>query len=365
MCSEWKGWEVWRFVRDEQNPGVFTITSWTHSNKVLCSDPDGKVFTTENKEGDWEKWRITKHPERKAIMMQSVSHGRFLVASGKELHTDQNVAADWHLEPAHSNNFFISATCHDRRVSCSPDGGPFTEKNWKKWEEWVIQPAGKKLGIFRIKSRHHNTFLGSGLDGGVVMTEHYSGEREEWKLVLGNDDGMFIESVHNQGRLLACGENGALYMSEDHGGWETWRLHPIMPSTISGKQIGSLVGVGVGTLVLAIAAPFAVMGVVGALGFQAGGIVAGSAAAGMMSAEAIAAGGGVAAGGTVATLQSIGAVGLGIAGTTTAVSAGAATGLFIGSSALVATGAMHKDAFSSTNVDQPEYLFPLCSWRQW
>jgi hypothetical protein len=138
-----------------------------------------------------------------------------------------------------------------------------------------------------------------------------------------------------------------------------------MPSTISGKQIGSLVGVGVGTLVLAIAAPFAVMGVVGALGFQAGGIVAGSAAAGMMSAEAIAAGGGVAAGGTVATLQSIGAVGLGIAGTTTAVSAGAATGLFIGSSALVATGAMHKDAFSSTNVDQPEYLFPLCSWRQW
>lgn len=45
---------------------------------------------------------------------------------------------------------------------------------------------------------------------------------------------------------------------------------------------------------------------VGALGFSAGGIAAGSAAAQMMSATAVASGGGVAAGSTVAVLQSIG-----------------------------------------------------------
>ncbi|NXK80682.1 IF27A protein, partial [Amazona guildingii] len=47
-----------------------------------------------------------------------------------------------------------------------------------------------------------------------------------------------------------------------------------------------------------------------ALGFTGTGIVAGSIAAKMMSAAAIANGGGVAAGSTVAVLQSIGAAGL-------------------------------------------------------
>ena len=56
----------------------------------------------------------------------------------------------------------------------------------------------------------------------------------------------------------------------------------------------------------AAAAPAVVAGVQ-AIGFGASGIVSGSAAAGIMSAEAIAGGGAVAAGSTTATLQSIGA----------------------------------------------------------
>ncbi|XP_071962577.1 uncharacterized protein [Antedon mediterranea] len=59
------------------------------------------------------------------------------------------------------------------------------------------------------------------------------------------------------------------------------------------------------------------------LGFGAAGIAAGSPAAAMMSASAIASGGGVAAGGLVATLQSIGAVGLSALGTLFAGIAGA------------------------------------------
>ncbi|XP_042181363.1 lysozyme g isoform X4 [Oncorhynchus tshawytscha] len=66
------------------------------------------------------------------------------------------------------------------------------------------------------------------------------------------------------------------------------------------------------------------------IGFGAGGIAAGSTAAGMMSAAAIANGGGVAAGSLVAILQSAGAVGL--SGMVTAVvgSAGAAIGGAVG-----------------------------------
>ncbi|NWU89468.1 IFI27 protein, partial [Upupa epops] len=48
---------------------------------------------------------------------------------------------------------------------------------------------------------------------------------------------------------------------------------------------------------------------IGALGFTSAGIAAGSIAAKMMSAAAIANGGGVAAGSTVAMLQSVGAAG--------------------------------------------------------
>ncbi|XP_071309323.1 interferon alpha-inducible protein 27-like protein 2A isoform X3 [Agelaius tricolor] len=69
---------------------------------------------------------------------------------------------------------------------------------------------------------------------------------------------------------------------------------------------------------------------IGALGFTGAGIAAGSVAAKMMSAAAIANGGGVAAGSTVAVLQSIGAAGLSVGakvGLTAALSsAGAATG---------------------------------------
>ncbi|NWI66630.1 IFI27 protein, partial [Todus mexicanus] len=53
--------------------------------------------------------------------------------------------------------------------------------------------------------------------------------------------------------------------------------------------------------------------VIGAMGFTGAGIAAGSLAAKMMSAAAIANGGGVAAGSTVAVLQSVGAAGLSLA----------------------------------------------------
>mmetsp|Transcript_53431 Transcript_53431/g.153295 ORF Transcript_53431/g.153295 Transcript_53431/m.153295 type:complete len:349 (-) Transcript_53431:112-1158(-) len=84
-----------------------------------------------------------------------------------------------------------------------------------------------------------------------------------------------------------------------------------------------------GALVAGAAAPAVVVAGVQAMGFGACGIVAGSTAAGWMSSAAIADGGGVAVGGLVASLQSVGAAGLG-AGTMVGVAAGgAALGMLV------------------------------------
>lgn len=94
---------------------------------------------------------------------------------------------------------------------------------------------------------------------------------------------------------------------------------------ILGAAIGTVVGAGVAV----VAAPLVVAG----LGFGAGGIVAGSYAASMMSAAAIANGGAVAAGSSVAILQSIGAAGFGLAGLLGVGAAGAGVGAAVGAGA--------------------------------
>ncbi|XP_036253144.1 interferon alpha-inducible protein 27-like protein 2A [Molothrus ater] len=90
----------------------------------------------------------------------------------------------------------------------------------------------------------------------------------------------------------------------------------------NGSGIGTVIGATVGAGLALVGLPV----FIGALGFTGAGIAAGSVAAKMMSAAAIANGGGVAAGSTVAVLQSIGAAGLSLGAKVGLGSAGAATG---------------------------------------
>ncbi|XP_014113938.1 PREDICTED: protein TonB-like isoform X2 [Pseudopodoces humilis] len=96
-----------------------------------------------------------------------------------------------------------------------------------------------------------------------------------------------------------------------------------------GKAVGAAIGATVGAGVALVGLPLCI----GALGFTGAGIAAGSIAAKMMSAAAIANGGGVAAGSTVAVLQSIGAAGFSLGakvGLTSALSSvGAASGAWL------------------------------------
>ncbi|XP_065277762.1 interferon alpha-inducible protein 27-like protein 2A isoform X1 [Emys orbicularis] len=87
----------------------------------------------------------------------------------------------------------------------------------------------------------------------------------------------------------------------------------------------TLAGAGVAAGVACVGIPV----VLGAVGFTGAGIAAGTLAAKMMSAAAVANGGGVAAGSAVAVLQSIGAAGLPAAAKAVIVGVGAAVGALV------------------------------------
>ena len=121
-------------------------------------------------------------------------------------------------------------------------------------------------------------------------------------------------------------------------------------------NIDTAVAVGCSSAAVVGAVPLAVVGTVQTIGFSTSGIMAGSTAAAMMAAEAVATGGGVAAGGTVATLQSIGAIGMAgampIAGIVI-LSAGAATAIGYGIFRCVET---------FTKVPSPSKLPPISTF---
>ncbi|XP_030574711.1 interferon alpha-inducible protein 27-like protein 2B isoform X2 [Archocentrus centrarchus] len=141
-----------------------------------------------------------------------------------------------------------------------------------------------------------------------------------------------------------------LRSQEDEGTSELHHLDELITQT-AGKEPAHLPtedpdtdpkrsSVGVGTIVAITAGAVGAVGavvsaplVLGAMGFTSAGIAAGSYAASMMSAAAVANGGGVAAGSLVAVLQSAGAAGLSGAATAAVASAGAGAGAVLGAGA--------------------------------
>ncbi|XP_035301810.1 interferon alpha-inducible protein 27-like protein 2A isoform X2 [Cricetulus griseus] len=114
----------------------------------------------------------------------------------------------------------------------------------------------------------------------------------------------------------------------------------------------TIIGAAIGGVGAVIAAPIALS----ALGFTGAGIAAGSIAAKMMSAAAIANGGGVAAGSLVATLQSVGAVGLSASSNIILGSVGAAVGAAVeqASETLLEFIKQRRDPTEESEDSEPE-----------
>mmetsp|Transcript_1566 Transcript_1566/g.2109 ORF Transcript_1566/g.2109 Transcript_1566/m.2109 type:complete len:554 (+) Transcript_1566:114-1775(+) len=374
MSKNWKGWEVWRFI--ECGDGHVYISSWTHHKKFLCSNESGDVMTTENRRGPWEKWNVELAPQggTDGVVIKSTVHDRYLRWNGNALITSKTYEDNahwttWHIESAHKQTYFISSSSHDKRIGAKKNG-VFTTSNRKGWEQWELK-FNRNNGLVTIFSKAHGVYLGSNPEGQLSVRAN-DGNWGMWKIETSPHGGMFIVSVVH-GKALACNADGSLYTIDgQRGSWETWILEPVMPPTMTEEQIKAqrkslIIGgsIAVASIVLA---PFAVMGAVTALGFEAGGIASGSIAAGMMSAEAIASGGGIAAGGTVAVLQSVGAAGLGVAGTAASMGAGAAVGGSAVGIALACSGSKGStESLSSSKkrMNAVDMNRPFCAWRSW
>jgi len=364
MSCNWKGWEVRRFI--EAGNGHVRISNWTHDNKVLCSDEHGKVWTTDNLRGYWEKWEVVLAPDGyDGVVIKSVAHGSFLQVGSKGVPITcvgfAGPSTTWHLDAGNSRSFFLSSVRHDKRIGSSKDG-VFSSSNRKDWEVWEIKQL--QNGVVCLISRAHGKNLGSDSKGHLYVSAQLR-DSEMWKLEQASDGGCVHLVSKEHHRLVSCDDGGNLSTrSGTPSASEAWSLEPRMPPTITGESMRNLAIGGSVAVASIVAAPFAIMGIVGSLGFAAGGVASGSFAAGMMSAEAIASGGVIAAGGTVATLQSIGAAGLGLAGTTAAMGAGAVVGASaIGISAAASGG--RTSMGESTAATNSGGNRPFCDWRSW
>uniref|UniRef100_A0A0G4HW18 Uncharacterized protein n=1 Tax=Chromera velia CCMP2878 TaxID=1169474 RepID=A0A0G4HW18_9ALVE len=288
-----KGWEVWRFSSVEH--GVFSITSLTHE-KRLGAHPDGHVFSTDKMWG-WEHWVLETEGDR--IFIMQVPHAQNLsdrwVTTG-ELPGECDLLASRSHQPKH-----LLHLPHKYRIV-------------REATQALCIPPKRAGSLFHMAQ------------GGVGKPHNNHGVA-------------FVSASHPTLALTLSDSTFSLQTADISNDSQKFSLSACLPITITGSQIFSLSFLGAATISLAVAAPFAVAGVVALMGFEAGGIAAGSVAAGMMSAEAIATGGAIVAGGTVATLQSIGAAGLGVAYyTAAAIGTGAALGGVAGGIAVGLTG---------------------------
>jgi hypothetical protein len=376
----WKGWEVWRFV-DVGNYELL-ITPWTHTTRVLASNWAGHVVTTEDRHGFGTRWRVLKGFGN-GVLVQSVETGRYLHVGVENSNKQSSIntvgrpnekGTEWKLDSANRNVFFMSGRGSDKYLSCNTDGGTQLSNKPSDLEEWRINKASG-TDKYEIYSCHFKRYLGVDHRGCLTTAnKDRKNDSDLWDIEVSASGGYNIitsSASRHAGRLCYDPDgSGWKIASENHDDWE-WDLRPKMPRTISGPQLGAMVGAGVGAVALTVAAPFAFTWGVAAIGFGAEGISAGTMAAGMMSWEAITSGGGVAAGGLVATLQSIGAAGLGVAGTSAAMGGGA----LVGTAGLKITAAVvgGKDGKAEASAQEPEELefddeisrLPLAAWRSW
>ncbi|CAB9509045.1 expressed unknown protein [Seminavis robusta] len=133
LTDSWKGWEVFRLM--EASHGYVKISSWMHSQWLLCSNADGTVSTCSHAESFLEnnskgcpKWAIEKAPDNggdgpKGVIIRNKTHGRLLSVHEGFLKT---------YDPAESipEMFGNSATSSAVQQPTTEDSGNGAKKWW-------------------------------------------------------------------------------------------------------------------------------------------------------------------------------------------------------------------------------------------
>ena len=425
------GNEVWRFVDVPGQDGHFWINSWTHEDKVLCCNGDGKVNITKlelplTRTALWSAAKI----EGRGVLIKSAESGMYLaLRPDKESPLcvlDDLDGADcfyWSFEPANRSTFRV--VTNEALQASTKNAGDSNEEA----EAEDNLPTARYLSVAELTNKSIN------LTTRMVYCTPNQSKSTEWKLLYTGGGSMTIRHHEkswssNQGPDTGKVDNGAWYLAVDsnvyapstlvlskkqyiwraHGSLQMvvfqpqgedptclalergkaypttvemlevdnpensahtwiWALEPCMPD--KGTTKSQVWGMGLGAVAAAtgaFVAPTVVLWGVGAYGFGSSGILAGSSAAALMSAEASAAGGMIAAGGTVATLQSIGAAGLGVAGTTSVAIGG---GALVGGSIAGANSVLSSDGSANNNteiVSSDEVKSanrPFAGWKGW
>ena len=285
-----EGWEVWRFI--EVGNGHLVISSWTHSHKFLSSNSDGEVYTTENRLGTWEQWKVERSPH--GLYIRSVAHsGRYLSAGYKvfsmaSLAENEDVlytttkpggCCVWHLDAAHSHVYFLSILTNSpqrQKLHVSSNRhGPFVTKNQSYREEWRMQRDPR--GYITLWSMADQKYLGSSTKGEVLTTSS-KGNWSLWEMEVSNygSGEMYLKSKATQ-RLLTLDHDEMtgkykfkLSTVEDRFSLqETWRLDPRLPTSLSGPKLAALGAAGAVGVALTVTMPYATLGIVEAAGMTA------------------------------------------------------------------------------------------------
>jgi hypothetical protein len=265
LIENQKGWEVFRFI--ECGYGELQISSWTHQQHVLCSDAEGNVRTTTDRESVDTKWTVSRHYSAEktgvggGVLLQSVEHGRYLcTVSENEFATvgEKEFAycgVEWELLPANSSIFYLASTSN-MLLSSRRNGQVFVDKKGKECGKWKIQPIstlkeneGDTPTVFSIYSCQHDKYLGSSEEGTVYTTETLL-ESAHWEIEESpnEEDGYILVSHLYPDRQLHCNDQGQLTTLEEEA--QAWRFQPCMPGSISQGQM-TWAGVAAATLLVA------------------------------------------------------------------------------------------------------------------
>ena len=265
----WYGWEVWRFVESGIQGQVY-LTSWTHSSKVLKTDEDGIVTTTDDRHEPGTKWRVV--PDHSSMMdhdgvILKSSYDNVLCTNGQQLVCKPQDELElsfewdyvWHLYAAHRQRFYIKA---NRRFISISSELPSAVRSTSITEQWEVMVDSDENLMFRNVETGH--FLGSSWDGTVHLVMSPSDD-EKWMRSHNN----VFTSVKHQRHLTSVG-NFLMTQPEPM----PWQVIPAMPNSLSRSQQVQLVVAGSAAVAAAVATPFCVAAVMTAgAAAEAGGVI--------------------------------------------------------------------------------------------